>query len=125
MPVRSLNSPVLRWPDRSQVHKAVVSWTGQLLQTRTDVVSVGYFGSYARDDWGPGSDLDLVVVLEGSPLPFGNRSLGHGILDLPVSADLIVYTSSEFQKLRTHNAAFHERLMNEAVWVYRRGSPPS
>jgi predicted nucleotidyltransferase len=113
---------VLRWPDGDQVHKSVVGWTEQLLKTRTDVVLVGYFGSYARNEWGPGSDLDILVVLEDSPLPFGKRSLGHGILDLPVSVDLLVYTVREFHDLGKHSAMFHERLMKEAVWTYGPGS---
>ena len=69
MPVRSLNSPVLVWPDREQVDQAVRRWAAEELRRRPALRRLGYFGSYARGDWGVGSDLDLVAVVAqaGSP----------------------------------------------------------
>ncbi len=61
MPVRSLNSSVLKWPSRKTVDRAVRSWTAEQVQQRPEIVRLGYFGSYARGDWGVGSDLDLIV----------------------------------------------------------------
>jgi predicted nucleotidyltransferase len=54
------------------------------------VVAVGYFGSYARGDWGVGSDLDLVVIFEASAEPFERRA---------VPMDLLVYTRAEWTRL--------------------------
>ena len=115
--MRSLRSSVLRWPDRETVHRAVVDWLDRLLDTRTDVARVGYFGSYARGDWGFGSDLDLIVVLDTSAMPFQRRSLGQDILGLPVSVDLLVYTTDEWRGLGERNTRFYREVMNEAVWV--------
>lgn len=122
MPVRLLSSSVLRWPNRDEVHESVVSWAKQLLEMRDDIVMVGYFGSYARNDWGPGSDLDLIVVVDDSPLPFGKRSLGTSILDLPVGVDLLVYTLGEFRDTGKQQTTFPDHLAREVVWVSRRGS---
>lgn len=63
MPVRSLDSSVLRWPDATTVHQAVCRWAREAARTRPEVLRVGYFGSYARGDWGVGSDLDLYLRL--------------------------------------------------------------
>lgn len=120
MPVRSLSSSVVRWPQRKEVHNAVVSWAEQLLKARTDVLRVGYFGSYARDEWGPGSDLDVLVVLDDSTVPFGERVLGTEILDLPVSVDLLVYTVTEFRNLADRNPKFYRHLTGEIVWLCQR-----
>lgn len=107
MPVRSLSSSVLRWPDRQAVDRAVREWAARLADERLDVIAIGYFGSYARGDWGVGSDVDLVVVLAKWSLPFERRAaaLDAGLTAaLPVPADLLVYTSDEWQHLTKHLA---------------------
>jgi predicted nucleotidyltransferase len=125
MPVRSLSSSVLRWPDRQAVDRAVREWAAGLIQERPDVVAIGYFGSYARGDWGVGSDIDLVVVLADSGLPFERRAVG---LDtrlttaLPVPADLLVYTSDEWQRLAKQPTG--RRLGQEVIWVRGAGGHP-
>ncbi len=63
MPVRSLSSSVLKWPDHESVSQKLRVWVEEILRNRTDIVSVGYFGSYARGDWGVGSDLDLLIIV--------------------------------------------------------------
>lgn len=122
MPVRSLRSSVLRWPDRESVHQAVTAWVEALLRNRSDIVRIGYFGSYARGDWGVGSDLDVVAVVSDSHDGFGRRTLGKEVLELPVSVDLIVYTDDEWQALAARDAKFYREVMDEAVWLYGAGT---
>lgn len=50
MPVRSLNSSVLKWPDLNDVLSSLDKWAKRVLLIRTDIVKIGYFGSYARKD---------------------------------------------------------------------------
>ena len=79
---------------------------------------MGYFGSYARGDWGVGSDLDLLAVVENSREPFCRRSLSWDLIPLPVQADLLVYTLSEWDHLLRENTRFAHVLQNELIWVY-------
>lgn len=116
MPVRSLSSSVLRWPDRQTVDRAVREWATGLAQEQPDLVAVGYFGSYARGDWTVGSDVDLVVVLTSTTLPFERRAAELDTTMLPVPADLLVYTRPEWQHM-TQQPTGH-RLSQETVWVY-------
>ena len=58
MPVRSLSSSVLKWPDAQTVERALRRWTKKAVRDRDDVLRA-YFGSYSRGGWGVGSDLDL------------------------------------------------------------------
>lgn len=118
MPVRSLRSSVLRWPDRESVHQAMTSWVRELLRERPDLIRIGYFGSYARGDWGVGSDLDVVAVVTSSDRAFGRRTLGMGALRLPVDVDLIIYTEDEWRTLAARDAKFYRTMVEEAVWVY-------
>jgi hypothetical protein len=66
MPVRSLNSSVLRWPALKEVESAVHKWARGEVEKHDSLVSLGYFGSYAREEAGVGSDLDLVAIVESS-----------------------------------------------------------
>jgi predicted nucleotidyltransferase len=118
MPVRSLSSSVLRWPDAQTVDRAVRGWAEKVVRRREDVLRIGYFGSYARGDWGVGSDVDLVIVVDSSEALFERRSVEFDASTLPVPADVLVYTREEWRTLsqqgRFRNAS------REAVWVYRR-----
>jgi predicted nucleotidyltransferase len=73
-----------------------------------DVVAVGWFGSYPAGNWGVGSDLDLVVVLEAAREPFERRAVRFDTTTLPVPADLLVYTRAEWERLgqRTGSKSF-------------------
>ena len=58
------------------------------------------FGSYARGEQKPDSDLDLVIEME-SDEPFYQRGLGFAALfrDRRWAMDLLVYTPREFREL--------------------------
>ena len=120
MPTRSLSSSVLRWPDQTAVDQAVRAWAAQEVAQRSGVLKVGYFGSYARGDWGVGSDVDLVVVLTASEEPFEHRALSWDTSTLPVPAELIVYTESEWQAKTKEQGRFARTLVEETQWVYQK-----
>jgi predicted nucleotidyltransferase len=117
MPVRLLSSSVLTWPDAQAVKKAVGHWADKTVKSRKDLLRIGYFGSYARGDWGVGSDLDLIVIIKSSNQPFVRRASEWDVTTLPVPADLLVYTEEEWQTL-SQQTYFYQRLMSEIVWVY-------
>ncbi len=74
MPVRSLSSSVLKWPYKEAVDSAVCRWAQRMAGERKGILKIGYFGSYARGDWGVGSDLDLIVIVESSSEPMERRA---------------------------------------------------
>lgn len=117
MPVRSLRSSVLRWPDASTVDRAVRAWAAGVARERDGVERIGYFGSYARGTWGVGSDLDLVVVVADSDSPFERRAAAFDTLGLPVPADLLVYTRAEWEAL-VGQGGFAAQVQREACWVH-------
>jgi predicted nucleotidyltransferase len=120
MPVRSLNSFVLVWPTRAEVDDAVREWVARTAAQKPDVRRIGYFGSYARGDWGVGSDLDLVAIVDASSERRDRRALAWDTTSLPVPADLLIYTEAEWQALRASQSRFARTLANDVTWVFSR-----
>lgn len=117
MPVRLFSSPVLKWPDAESVRRAVKTWAEQTAQKHPEIVRIGLFGSYARGDWGVGSDIDLVVIVRQTDVPFIERARLFSVIDLPLSTDLLVYTQDEWQKM-LKEGRFAPRIQREAIWMY-------
>ena len=121
MPVKSSSSPVFKWPDSDQVAAALRRWAERAAE-RTDIRRVGYFGSYARGDWGVGSDVDLLVIVRDPerPAPFEYRAAAWDLTGLPVPAELRVYTESEWEALMARADRFARTLQAETVWLVDR-----
>ena len=120
MPVRSLSSSVFKWPDIQAVDRAVRRWAVEMGQKRPEVLQIGYIGSYARGDWGVGSDLDAFILVEQSNIPFAQRTAEWDTTALPVPTDVWVYTQQEWVNTATRASRFYQTVMREAVWVYWR-----
>lgn len=120
MPVRSSDSSVLRWPAPDEVCGAARTWAAKVGRARPEIARIGLFGSYVRGDWGVGSDLDLIAIVDGSELPFERRALSFDLLDLPVPSDLLVYTASEWERLLEEGGRFARAVSDEVVWLYER-----
>ena len=120
MPVRSLISSVLRWPDRRTVDDAVRTWAQSEAKRHPELLKLGYFGSYARGDWGVGSDLDLLAVVAQASEPFERVSVNWDLSALPVAADVLVYTKDEWQCLQVEKSRFANVISTEVVWIFSR-----
>ncbi|MDW8326390.1 MAG: nucleotidyltransferase domain-containing protein [Anaerolineales bacterium] len=113
---------MLKWPEARAVAQAVREWAETLGRARPDVLRIGYFGSYARKDWGVGSDLDVLIIVERSDAPFHRRGVEWDATGLPVPADVLVYTQAEWEALMQAGSRFSRALSDETRWVYVR--PP-
>jgi len=118
MPVRSLTSSVLKWPDLKTVDHAVRKWAAQEGRKHRELRRLGYFGSYASGNWGVGSDLDLIAIVAHASEPFERRNLTWNLETLPVPADFLIYTEEEWKRLHEKGEKFIAVLDLEAVWVY-------
>jgi predicted nucleotidyltransferase len=81
------------------------------------LLRLGFFGSYARGDWGVGSDLDLIAVVTSSNAPFERRSVEYDLTALPVPAEILVYTEEEWEALRQRGGRFVETIDAESIWL--------
>lgn len=117
MPVRSLHSSVLRWPEPGDVLAAARRWAEGERARRPAVVRIGVFGSYARGDAGVGSDIDLVAVVASADAPFEQRARDWALESLPVPADLLVYTEGEWREITGGRSRFGRMLREEVRWL--------
>lgn len=92
-----------------------------LIAARHRPASVLLFGSHARQEPKPASDIDLCILYDKLP----KRHLEvlqdlYRVLfgqDLP-AVDLIVYETESFQKLAARAGSFEQRVLRDAVLVY-------
>ncbi len=125
MPVRSLNSSVLKWPNCTAVDRALRDWVELECARYPELARLGYFGSYARGDWGVGSDLDVVAIVDATDEPFERRSLKWDLNALPVPTEMLVYTVDEWKTIQLRGKGFARALMEETVWVYVKSREPT
>ncbi|MEM0963163.1 MAG: nucleotidyltransferase domain-containing protein [Bacteroidota bacterium] len=82
-------------------------------------VRVVVFGSYARGEAGPGSDLDLLVVL---PRVHDRRAVTVGVrralADLPVAKDVVVVSAEEAERRRDSPWHIVGQALHEGQTVY-------
>jgi uncharacterized protein len=93
------------------------AWAGREAARHPGLLKLGYYGSYARGDWGVGSDVDLIAVVASTELPFERRATAWDLSGLPVPADLVVYTESEWSRLLGSGARFGKEVAAEARWL--------
>ncbi|PZC53072.1 MULTISPECIES: nucleotidyltransferase family protein [unclassified Mesotoga] len=117
MPVRLLNSSVMKWPSKEAVVESLAKWS-EALKRDSNILSIGYFGSYARGDNGVGSDLDVIIIMEDSKVPFGKRGIEWDLAMLPVPVDLLIYTLDEWNELNKELSYFIKRLREEVKWIF-------
>ena len=117
MPVRSLRSSVIVWPDQATVDRAAREWAVRQTLAHPELVRLGYHGSYARGDWGVGSDLDLVAVMSHTNRPFNERGLEWDLSALPVPAEILIYTENEWRRLQVEGRRSARTLAKEMVWL--------
>ena len=80
------------------------------------------FGSLARGEVTPFSDLDLIIVQETDARFLDRLEPFYAGLDLRVDADILVYTPEELAELQTWNP-FIQRAMREGKVIYEAEIP--
>lgn len=88
-------------------------------------VEVILFGSVARGEEGPDSDLDLLVVLGHLDKAERMRLMGEirFVIDAPVPIDLFVTDVAEFEARKDVNGSMYYWPAREGRVVYERADP--
>lgn len=87
----------------------------------SDPAQIILFGSYARGDWGPDSDLDLLVVLDQvDSTRAASVSLRGALRGLLVPIDVLVATPEQLEQHRNTIGLIYRTILTEGRVLYER-----
>lgn len=82
------------------------------------------FGSWARGEATPDSDLDLAVLIPAerrSELPHLRRQIGRRLGPVRMSVDLVLVSEDEFSRYLSSMNSLYYTIAHEGKLVYERG----
>lgn len=80
------------------------------------------FGSYVRDEAGPGSDLDMLVVADDSVEHCRRESvrLRRVLRGISMPVDILVVRRKDLERLKNKRGLIYERALREGKIAYER-----
>jgi uncharacterized protein len=120
MESRSFGSVRIFWLDKPKILDCLRLAAAGMAELRPEVQEVWLFGSLARGDATPGSDADVLVIIDNSAKPFYERAPDYPFDRCGIGADVLVYTSEELDQLRVRSARFYATFLDERMALYRR-----
>ncbi len=122
MQVRSYGSVKVIYLDRPAVLEATRKAVQELAENKPEIQRVVLFGSMARGDAVPGSDVDLLIVLSKSRRPFLNRISWYRPAGIPIGVDVFAYTERELKRMQREGNPFLKSATDEGIVLFDRSS---
>ena len=82
-----------------------------LRMRRPEIDRAVLFGSLQRGDAVPGSDADVLMVVDSTDLPFRERAAAYPLEGVGVPVDLFVYTRAELDDMLAAGNRFVSRAL--------------
>jgi predicted nucleotidyltransferase len=108
--------------DRAAIREALRRHIDTRYRPDPNVVAVYLFGSFARGTPVPGSDVDLLIVLERDPRPPRDRIPDHLPGGFPVGVDVIVWTRAEMEERIAQGDRLAGTILAEGEGLFVRGA---
>jgi len=94
-----------------------------LPRTLPELESVVLFGSLARGEAVPGSDVDLLLILERCDLPWMERLVRYAVSPVAgVTVEVFPYTRTEVERMEAEGNWFIRQALREGVVLYQRSA---
>lgn len=114
---RSSNSVEIEYFPSRQVWEALRVFVNELRQQHPEIEKVLVFGSLVRGDCVPGSDVDLLLVLRTSRVPFLDRIPHYTPSRFPVGVDVFPYTHDELERMLSEGNTFIQEALAQGKEV--------
>jgi predicted nucleotidyltransferase len=113
---RSFGTVEVTSVDRDALLAELARSAERLSRDAPEVEEVQLFGSFARGDHTPESDVDVLIVVSRSEVPFLERADAYrdAFQGIPLDVNLAVYTVEEAVRLRRDRSSFLARIAPEA-----------
>lgn len=118
----SFASASVTWLDRTAAREAAGEAARRLARAHPEIEGILLFGSLARGDAVPGSDVDLIVLLRDSPLSFLDRIPRYTPVIGELAVDVLPYTRPELSALAADPVSLVTTALAEGEWLI--GTPP-
>lgn len=102
---------------KEEVLKALQKWAKEIRKKRKEILKIGLFGSYAKDTFGPASDLDILIILSSSDKPVTDRMSDYYPSDTPVGCELFIYTEDEAKKFEIEENKWFKGITKKIKWI--------
>ena len=120
MPRPSSSSVRVRSLDRDAILAALGTVTARLGQERPEIAEIRLFGSLARGTRNPYADVDLLIVLDQTELPFKDRLPRYKPVGCPFPMDMTICTREELARELAAGNRFVHRVLGESIVLYAR-----
>jgi predicted nucleotidyltransferase len=89
---------------------------GHIRNRRSEVRRILFYGSFVRGDYTPESDLDLIITVGETEIPFLFRPerFAEFFQAIPLDVNILVYTDGEIAKMIENGNEFIIAAMKEA-----------
>jgi predicted nucleotidyltransferase len=115
-----LSTVSVTWFDSEAVWRAVEAHARALGARYPEIEEIIVFGSLARGTAVPGSDVDLLIVLERSDRRFLDRISVFLPGPFPCGVDVFPYTRAELEKMQGEGNSLIAAALSEGRTVFRR-----
>jgi len=120
MQTKSFDSVKIKYLDKPAIMKAIKRLVKDLSQESPKIAEIRLFGSLARDEAVPGSDVDILIILTDSDLPFTDRIMKYMPSSFPVGIDVLPYTQSEIEAMLDQGNHFLKSAMEDSIVLFTR-----
>ena len=87
-------------------------------QQHPELEQVILFGSFARGDYFPGNDVDVLLILGQSDQPFLSRIRKFLPIQFSVGIDIFPYTTDEVKRIRKDSHSLVSQALSEGKQMY-------
>ncbi|MDY6797086.1 MAG: nucleotidyltransferase domain-containing protein [Actinomycetota bacterium] len=110
----------IRYLDRKAVKKALDGYARNLADSHPELEAIILFGSFARGDSVPASDVDILLVLAESDMPFQDRIVAFLPSRFPIGMDVFPYTREEIEDMLRDGNRFVAAALENGIELFRR-----
>lgn len=105
--------------DREELLQTIVNRITEAIHPQRIIL----FGSWARGQHGPHSDVDLLVIQESDlPRPQRYAKVRRLFWGMKLPMDILVYTPEEFTRFQSVPGSFTHKVAREGKVLYERAS---
>ncbi len=114
--VQSLDSVQILSVDYNALIKSLKKACRKIRENHPDTLKVLLFGSFAKGDYTPESDIDILIIVRQTDIPFLERrdTFLDFLKDIPFDLNILVYTEAELKKMLDEGNLFIRQVMKEA-----------